>query len=140
MLGFGKKKKVTVDSLLDHQARIEGDVVFKGGMRIDGRVRGNVHGEGAGCLLIVGPNGFIEGQVQADDIVVEGEVRGPVTGTASVLIRSKGKIAGVVTYGRIQMEEGSLVEGLMQPCAPLSDRSNAKGSETADQWIETAPA
>lgn len=117
MFGWGKKK-MTVDSFIDRDASIEGDTMFSGGMRIDGRVKGDVLGKGDRSLLIVGPNGIIEGRVRATEIVVEGQVIGPVLGLTSVVIRQKGKVVGAITYGRIQMEDGSIVVGPLKPIEP----------------------
>ena len=43
MFGFRRNKpQSTIDSLIGATTVIEGDVVFSGGLRIDGQVRGNV--------------------------------------------------------------------------------------------------
>ena len=43
---FGTKKgsnpQSSIDSLIGVGTRIEGNVVFKGGLRVDGEVRGNI--------------------------------------------------------------------------------------------------
>lgn len=113
--GMFGTKKMTVDSFIDREASIDGDMMFSGGIRIDGRVKGDVLGKGERSLLIVGPNGVIEGRVRATDIVVEGQVIGPVLGMESVVIRQKGKVVGPINYGRIQMEDGSTVVGQLKP-------------------------
>lgn len=129
---FGPKK-MTVDSFIDREASIDGDMMFSGGIRIDGRVKGDVLGKGERSLLIVGPNGVIEGRVRATDIVVEGQVTGPVLGMESVVIRQKGKVAGPITYGRIQMEDGSTVVGQLKPIDTADTQEGAPtlGPESA---------
>lgn len=129
MLGMGQKK-TTVDSFIDREASINGDMTFAGGIRIDGRVKGDVLGKGERSLLIIGPNGVIEGRVRAAEVVVEGQVIGPVLGLESVVIRQKGKVVGPISYGRIQMEEGSIVVGQLNPIeAGETIESEQPGSE-----------
>ena len=55
---FGKKKTGTpqnsIDSLIGAGTRVEGNVVFTGGLRVDGEVRGNISSENPleGTLVI----------------------------------------------------------------------------------------
>ena len=39
---FNRKNKSTIDSLIGSSTSIEGDIHFRGGLRIDGHVKGNV--------------------------------------------------------------------------------------------------
>ena len=51
---FNRKNKSTIDSLIGSSTRIEGDVHFKGGLRIDGHVKGNVIAEaGTASILVI---------------------------------------------------------------------------------------
>lgn len=43
---FGPKVRSTMDSLIGPSTRVDGHVLFRGGMRIDGQVCGNVTAEG----------------------------------------------------------------------------------------------
>ena len=44
---FGRNAKSEIDSLVGISARIEGDLCFSGGLRVDGEIHGNVvAGEG----------------------------------------------------------------------------------------------
>ena len=42
---FERNAKNPIDTLIGASTRIEGDLLFCGGLRIDGHVRGNVTGE-----------------------------------------------------------------------------------------------
>ena len=64
---FGRKKlnPGTIDCLIGAGTAIQGDVRFRGGLRIDGEVRGNVIAEdGAPSMLVLSENARVEGQVQ----------------------------------------------------------------------------
>ncbi len=65
---FGRNAKSEIDSLIGISARIEGDLCFTGGLRIDGEVHGNVIAEeGPDNVLIVSEHARIEGEVRQPD-------------------------------------------------------------------------
>ena len=58
---FGRNAKSEIDSLIGISARIEGDLVFTGGLRIEGEVHGNVvAADGNESVLIVSEHARIE--------------------------------------------------------------------------------
>ena len=60
----GEKLQLSVESIIGQSCRVEGNVLFCGGLRVDGIVRGNVCAEPAGAgYLVVSPKGRIEGCV-----------------------------------------------------------------------------
>ena len=68
-----KKPKSTaqIDSLIGQNSEIRGDVVFKGGLHIDGKVKGNVIAEEGGgeSILTLSDRGMIEGEVKVPNVV-----------------------------------------------------------------------
>ena len=74
---FGRNAKSEIDSLIGIAARIEGDLCFSGGLRIDGEVHGNViASEGVDSVLIVSEHARIEGEVHCANLVVNGFIAG----------------------------------------------------------------
>ena len=62
---FNRKAKSTIDSLIGSSTSIEGDVRFKGGLRIDGNVKGNVVAEaGETSVLVISESAKVEGDVR----------------------------------------------------------------------------
>ena len=121
-----------IDSLLDAKSLIKGDVCFSGGMQIEGRVLGDVKGIGPDSILVIGQNATIEGSVEADRIFVDGTVNGPMKANLIVVVRPHGKITGDITYGKIQMEEGSQVKGQL---LPIPNYKNTDSVEIVDQSL-----
>ena len=135
---FFKSNKLRIDSLLDQRAQILGDVAFEGGIQINGKVTGNIKGSGPHTTLVIGPQAIIEGTVEAQNVIISGTVLGPVTGNVSVLIKKTGKVTGNVIYGRIQMEDGSCVQGHLTPAVSTSTQTST--SEQAVFHSEAQPA
>jgi cytoskeletal protein CcmA (bactofilin family) len=109
---FGRNSKSTIDSLIGVATRIEGDIHFRGGLRIDGQVRGNVIGEpGQVNMLIISEQARVEGEVHGAHLIVNGEIIGPVFSAELLELQPKARIIGDVCYKRLEMHGGALVSG-----------------------------
>lgn len=101
-----------IDTLVGANAAIVGDVAFRGGLRIDGTVEGNVSVSfaEAGCLC-VGERGSIHGDVRVTDLILDGAVVGSVFATGRVEIHASGRIQGDVHAGIIEIHAGAVIDG-----------------------------
>jgi cytoskeletal protein CcmA (bactofilin family) len=109
---FGRQVKSEIDSLVGISARIEGDLCFTGGLRIDGEVHGNVvAADGADSMLIVSEHARIEGEVRCASLVVNGYIAGSVYSSELLELQPKGRIHGDVHYRLLEMHGGALVTG-----------------------------
>ncbi len=113
---FRKKSgiKATINSLIGASTRMEGNVVFHGGLRIDGHVRGDVlaAGETPG-MLVIGEHARVEGDIVAAHLIVSGIVQGSVTVSGLVELQPKARVAGDVRYRSIEIHQGAIVEGTL---------------------------
>ena len=113
---FNKKPgiKTTIDSLIGATTRMEGNVVFQGGLRIDGYVRGDViAGEGSAGLLVIGEHGRVDGNIVAVHLIVDGTVQGTITVSGIVELQPKARVTGEVRYRDVAIHRGAMVEGIM---------------------------
>jgi cytoskeletal protein CcmA (bactofilin family) len=109
---LGRKNKSTIDSLIGISTRIEGNVRFQGGLRIDGQVKGNVVAEGdEPCMLVISEHAKVEGEVRAAHVVVNGEIVGPVYSSELLELQPRARITGDVNYKALEMHTGALVAG-----------------------------
>lgn len=109
---LGRKNKGTIDSLIGISTRIEGNVRFQGGLRIDGQVKGNVVAEGdEPCMLVISEHAKVEGEVRAAHLVVNGEIIGPVYSSELLELQPRARITGEVNYKALEMHTGALVAG-----------------------------
>lgn len=61
---FSKKKGLTIDTLIGEGTAIDGDLVFSGGLRLDGKVRGNIRAAGGKpSMLVISEKGMVEGEI-----------------------------------------------------------------------------
>jgi cytoskeletal protein CcmA (bactofilin family) len=109
---FGRKAKSTIiDSLIGRTTEIEGDVRFKGGLRIDGRVKGNIIAESGASMLVISEQASVEGEVRGTHLVVNGEIIGQVHSTELLELQPKARITGDVFYKALEMHGGAVVSG-----------------------------
>ena len=106
-----------IDCLLGVGTQVRGDLIFSGGLRIDGQVDGDVTVSctDAGTLTI-GDQGRVAGEVRVSHRVVYGCIEGPVHASGLVELRAGARIRGDVHYGAIEMHQGAVIEGHMIRC------------------------
>jgi cytoskeletal protein CcmA (bactofilin family) len=115
---FGKKKQPPIKSLIAEGTLIEGHLHFNEGMRIDGEVRGDVSVSGEGhSLLVVSETAHITGALRAGHVIVNGKVDGPVYADELLELQPKAQITGDVTYRALEMHQGAVISGQLQPLA-----------------------
>ena len=111
---FKKSNRIqnSIDTLIGVDTRIEGDIHFMGGLRVDGAIRGNVSEPNASpSTLILSEHGRIEGAINASKIVVNGKVTGPVKANQFIELQAKARITGDVYYKSLEMHTGAVIEG-----------------------------
>lgn len=117
---FGKKGEAKpvgrIDSLIGSGTRLQGDVLFAGGLRVDGEIYGGVAAaEGAESTLVVSELARVEGAVRVAHLVLNGTIVGPVEVSATLELQPKARIVGDVTYAAIEMHQGAVIEGRLVP-------------------------
>ena len=88
---------------------IKGEVTGSESLYIDGRVEGSINL--AGNRVTVGRNGVVSANINAREIVVLGKVKGNLSASDRVDIRSDGSLTGDVVAARISIEDGAFFKG-----------------------------
>ncbi|MBO9677187.1 MAG: polymer-forming cytoskeletal protein [Acidovorax sp.] len=117
---FSRKKQPPLKSLIAHGSRIEGQLLFTEGLRIDGEVQGDVRATTEQpSLLVVSESARVEGAVHADHVIVNGTVHGPIHAGELLELQPKARIVGDVVYKALEMHQGAIISGQMRPLAVL---------------------
>jgi len=91
-------------SLIGEGTVFTGDLMLKGGARIDGKVVGRITAQ---SLLVVGPTGDVEAQeLRATSLAVCGSVRGKLVVRERLEIQAGGRVSGHIV---MEMEREGLV-------------------------------
>ncbi len=112
---FGKrsnKPQNRIDSLIGAGTKIEGNISFAGGLRVDGEIQGNVTAVAdQASTLVVSEHASIEGEIRVSHLVANGAIIGPVFATESLELQSHSRVRGDVHYNTLEMHLGAIVEG-----------------------------
>ncbi|MFV1982604.1 MAG: polymer-forming cytoskeletal protein [Thiohalomonadales bacterium] len=113
---FGKTKKpkqsAKIDSLIGQNTEIRGDIIFNGGLHVDGLIKGNVISEeGTGSVLTLSERGVVEGEVKVANIVLNGTIIGDVHALQHIELAADARVNGNVYYSLIEMAMGAEVNG-----------------------------
>ncbi len=128
-----KPKTARIDSLIGHNTTIEGDVVFSGGLHVEGTIKGNVIADEANpCVLTLSERGRVEGEVRVPNIILNGTVVGDVYASQHVELAAKARVTGNVYYNLIEMAMGSEVNGNLV--------HQAESSPQGQRYTESTPA
>jgi cytoskeletal protein CcmA (bactofilin family) len=112
---IGKKKRFKVPNIttvIGSEAVIKGDLLFTGGIHVDGTVHGNVIGEQDDrSTLILSDTGLVEGDVRAPNVILNGRVVGDVLASGRVELAVNARVTGALFYRLLEMEMGAEVNG-----------------------------
>jgi len=97
--------------LLGKGTEFDGKLVFDGTVRVDGKFKGEVFTKG---VLVIGEGAVVHAEVEADTIIVSGEVHGNLKAAKRIEIRSPGRLYGNIKTATLLVEEGVIFEGSCQ--------------------------
>lgn len=99
----------------DSQARIGKSLTFQGELKgaedlyLDGEFQGTIKLNDHN--LVVGPQGRVRADIQAREIVIEGNVQGNLHARDRLQIRKTGSVVGDLVAARIVIEDGAYFKG-----------------------------
>lgn len=119
---FGNKRSKPqnrIDCLIGAGTTVEGNITFAGGLRIDGKVNGNVTAaRDETGTLVVSEQARVEGEINVSHAVINGTVQGPVHAAEYLELQPKANVTGDVHYKALEVHLGAVVQGRLMHAAP----------------------
>ena len=117
-------------SIVAQDVTIEGNITASGELHIDGTVYGSVRAKS--CVIDM--NGFVQGEIIAEEIFIRGRVIGPIRGVhvnlyagaqveGDILNETISIENGANIYGMIGRSENPLAEAPVQPSPPAGEKA-----------------
>jgi len=92
--------------------RINGEISGNDDLYIDGQAEGQFHFPQS--KVIVGPNGKVQANIEAREIVIEGTVKGDLKASAGVQLGGSSRVQGSLTTPRISIDDGARLRGKVE--------------------------
>jgi len=111
---FGKNKKVNstrIETLVGKNTCVTGDLMFTGGLHVEGKIEGNVQSGDESSVLILSEDGLIQGDVHVPNTILNGQIEGDVYSSDHVELAPRARITGNVYYNLIEMSMGATLNG-----------------------------
>jgi cytoskeletal protein CcmA (bactofilin family) len=96
-------------SRLTAALKIKGDISGSEDLFVDAQVDGRIQLDGA--TVTIGPSGRIAADVEAGDIVVQGNVQGSLLAAGRVRVGATGKTRGSILARHLSIEDGAEIHG-----------------------------
>lgn len=113
---FAKKKQPPIKSLIAVGSHIEGNLKFTDGLRVDGEVTGDIRSNTEHpSILVISESATVTGSIYADHVIINGRIKGPVHAKQMLELQPKAQIVGDVHYKALEMHQGAVITGQLQP-------------------------
>jgi len=100
-----KSEEITIISC---GVKIEGKITSSGNIRVDGEIQGDILSQ---RNIMVGEQGQVSGQINADVITIGGKVSGTVRAKEKLILDSKGNLKGDIFTKILVVEAGAKFDG-----------------------------
>ncbi len=122
-------------TLIAHDVTIEGNVTTTGELHIDGTVYGAVRARS--CVIDM--NGFVHGEIVADEVFIRGRVIGPIRG-AHVNLYAGAQVEGDILNETISIENGANIYGMISRSEVPSQASQLQTNENGHDRSGHSPS
>ena len=90
-------------NVLSADVEIKGNLKFAGELTFEGKLEGEIQTEG---LLNLGDTAVVNGNINAQTVVVRGKVNGNVNAKEKIEIKAKAELFGDIRASKLVVEEG----------------------------------
>jgi cytoskeletal protein CcmA (bactofilin family) len=103
-----KAKSTGSTSFLSKKVKIDGDIQGDENLHVEGHFKGSIKISGN---IFIGRTGVVEAEVEADNVTIQGQIKGNVLARRQLEIQSDGQLTGDCTAASIDIKEGALFQG-----------------------------
>ena len=126
--------RTTVNTLIGEGAIFDGDLRTPESIRIDGTINGNCTCE---QRLILGPKGYINGNISTKDVIISGKVDGDISAEGKLELLSTGKINGNIIAKSLVIDENAHFDGKCTMLASISEKADKPAGKSDDIFTDS---
>lgn len=136
----GPTSSANAPACVSQGINIKGEIHGREDLFVDGKLQGKIHITDG--TVTVGPNGRVNAEIEAREIIIRGEVTGALKARERVQIWSSGKAIGDVQTRRIAIEDGAVLRGRVEIVQQKDEQKATRpgNSATANAPVAAVPA
>jgi cytoskeletal protein CcmA (bactofilin family) len=108
---YSEKNYSNSATLISSGTSLKGDVKSESDLRIDGTIHGNVY---SSAKIIVGPSGFVEGNIEGANADITGKVTGNIIVKELLQLRGESNVNGNISAVKLQIDPTAAFNGKCQ--------------------------
>jgi cytoskeletal protein CcmA (bactofilin family) len=123
-------KEGLLSGFVGNGTTLTGEANFKGMLRVDGHLSGQVKSEGG--TLIVGNNGQVDADIEVAIATIHGAVNGDITASQRLELGRAAKVNGNITTPSLVIEQGAVFEGSCRMFQQKAAQESKREGKTQD--------
>jgi len=105
-----KEKKIdAVSTFLGNDAVFDGNINFKGTIRLDGKIKGQIVSDGG--TVIIGDKATVEAEIAVETVIIKGSVNGKIQAKDRIEAYPPARIVGELQAPTISIDSGVVFNG-----------------------------
>lgn len=116
---MAESKECKTNSFLSEEVELNGSLYIKGGVRIDGKVKGILRSD---STIFVGEQAKIEADIITQSLVSSGSIEGRILAEEAVKINKPGSISGEIQTCSLGIDKEVYFNGRCQILRPENNR------------------
>ena len=126
----GTAKTLALNTLVKGTV-VDGNIQTESDIRIDGVLTGNLN---CGAKVIIGPSGRVDGEINCQNAVIEGEVEGILLVAEILTLKETAIINGDASYDKLVVHQGAVINAAIR--RNDSDSSNHSNNNSVKKVTE----
>jgi cytoskeletal protein CcmA (bactofilin family) len=122
-------------TIVGSTAKLEGNVVSAGSLRIDGTVKGQINADGD---VTLSPQSQVDADIRAQNVSVAGRFKGNIIVKGKAHLARGGRIDGNITSKTLVVEEGGTFHGQSIMDAAAAQAQTASQSQAPQEKKDTS--
>ena len=132
MFGGNKESKENAElankkNQIEKGTKIIGDIESHGNIRLDGDMIGNVNSQ---SKVVLGQTCMMEGKLTAQNAEISGQLNGTIQVSDKLILKATAVVNADVVYGKIEIEDGAVLNGTLKIGGGVVKKINEKGQNT----------
>jgi cytoskeletal protein CcmA (bactofilin family) len=99
-------------TVIGERITIEGNIRGEENLSIEGAMKGNI--EMGKHNFAIGPNGRIDGEIQAQNVTINGQFKGTIKASGKVAVTKKADFNGEIKAKSFSVEDGAYFKGVVE--------------------------